>query len=122
MSQAFELLKPGVRAEEKTATGLDPAKDYTKDAECLPCHVTGWGQPGGYAIPQEGSSPEAIASQQLAERMVGVQCEVCHGKGSEHARDGSFGRGLLMEKCNDCHDEENSPDWDAEVYWRMIEH
>ncbi len=39
MAQAFELLKPGVAAEAKTAAGVDPNKDYTGDDSCLPCHT-----------------------------------------------------------------------------------
>ncbi|MGQ0721440.1 MAG: multiheme c-type cytochrome [Candidatus Eiseniibacteriota bacterium] len=79
--------------------------------ECFGCHVTGHGDPAGY-------SPHAQGSPAL----VNVQCEVCHGKGTTHARDGSYGAALLMNSCRGCHDAENSPDFDPEVYWRMIEH
>ncbi|MFQ5504529.1 MAG: cytochrome c family protein [Planctomycetota bacterium] len=82
MTKAFELLKPGVRAEAKVKAKLDPDKDYSRDETCLPCHVTGWGKPGGYAIPPQGDSPEARKAQKLARSMEGVQCEACHGPGS----------------------------------------
>src|SRR5262245_3654956 len=48
MAQAFKSLKPGEKAEVKTKINLDPAKDYTKEAKCVACHVTGYGKPGGY--------------------------------------------------------------------------
>jgi len=48
MAESFTILKPGERAEMKTKAGLDPKKDYTKDATCLPCHTTGYGKPGGF--------------------------------------------------------------------------
>ena len=82
MANVFDLLRPGVRPEEKTKAGLDPNKDYTRDAECLPCHTTGWDQPGGYAIPPEGDSPEEQKARELAEARQGVQCEACHGPAS----------------------------------------
>jgi len=47
----------------------------TLDRQCLVCHVTGWGAPGG---------PEAPAD-------IGpyrdVQCEACHGPSAQHVRD-----------------------------------
>jgi hypothetical protein len=41
--------------------------------ECLRCHVTGYGKPGGYASEKETAG------------LTGVQCEACHGPGSAHA-------------------------------------
>jgi hypothetical protein len=76
MAMAFESLKPGVKAEAKTAAGLDPNKDYTTDATCLPCHVLGYGKPGGFVSADE--TPEA----------AGVGCESCHGAGAGYIEDG----------------------------------
>ncbi|MDJ0807219.1 MAG: cytochrome c family protein [Gammaproteobacteria bacterium] len=70
MSNSFELLKPGVRAEAKQQANLDPNKDFTTDPTCLRCHVTGLGKPGGFKSLDE--TPD----------MLGVQCEMCHGPGS----------------------------------------
>ena len=75
MAQAFETLRPGERAEQKTAAGLDPNKDYTRDAECVRCHVTGYGKEGGFV--DEASTPE----------LVGVGCEMCHGAGGTYVAD-----------------------------------
>jgi hypothetical protein len=79
--------------------------------ECYRCHVTGSEDPAGYAPGTEG-----------AEDLVNVQCEVCHGKGSHHSRDGAYGASLAGNACAKCHDPHNSPDFDPEVYWLMIEH
>ena len=76
MADAFDLLKAGVRAEEKKAAGLDPAKDYTKDKECLPCHVTGYGEKGGFVSAKK--TPDHL----------GVGCETCHGPGGTYIEDG----------------------------------
>jgi Cytochrome c554 and c-prime len=75
MSKVYEILKPGERSEAKKKVGLDPQKDYTKDAKCLPCHVTGYGKPGGFVSFEE--TPE----------LIGVSCEMCHGAGGEYVKD-----------------------------------
>jgi mono/diheme cytochrome c family protein len=71
MANSFENLKPGVKAEAKKKAGLDPNKDYTTDENCLKCHTTGYGKPGGFKSLEE------------TPKMINVQCEVCHGPGSE---------------------------------------
>jgi hypothetical protein len=75
MAQTFEVLKPGERAEQKTAAGLDPEKDYTTDATCLPCHTTGYGKEGGFVDIE--TTPE----------LAGVGCEWCHGAGATYTQD-----------------------------------
>ena len=75
MAKAFDLLKPGARAEQKVAAGLDPDKDYTKDAECLPCHTVGYGQKGGFVDIEKTPNH------------AGVGCEMCHGPGGTYTRD-----------------------------------
>ncbi len=69
MAKAFAILQPGNRAEIKKKAGLDPARDYTRDPKCLPCHTTGYGQPGGFI------------SLEKTPDMAGVGCEDCHGAG-----------------------------------------
>lgn len=78
MANAFNLLKPGERAEAKKKAGLDPKKDYTTDKTCLPCHVTGYGKPGGFKSIEE--TPE----------LAGVGCEMCHGAGGEYNKAGGM--------------------------------
>lgn len=71
MANSIEALKAGVKAAEKKKAGLDPDKDYTADPNCLKCHTTGYGKPGGFKSMAE--TPD----------LAGVQCEGCHGPGSE---------------------------------------
>ncbi len=75
MASAYEILKPGERAEAKEKAGLDAQKDYTTDGECLACHTTGYGKAGGFVSLEE--------TPQLA----GVSCEMCHGAGSEYVKE-----------------------------------
>jgi hypothetical protein len=81
MASAFETLKPGVKAEEKVKLDFDPRKDYTDDPNCLDCHTTGYGLPGGYAVPRGA----AYKARKAAEQTMGATCEACHGPGSLYA-------------------------------------
>lgn len=80
-AKAFDSLKPNTKAEEKKKAKLDPAKDYTKDKECVGCHSTGFGQPTGYAVGTEPGGEKKLGA---------VGCEACHGAGGgyrdEHAK------------------------------------
>ena len=69
MATSFENLKQGVKVAEKAAAGLED-KDYTHDKDCLPCHTTGYGKPGGFVSIEETPN------------LANVQCEECHGPGS----------------------------------------
>ncbi len=75
MAKSFDILKPGQRKDIKLEHGLDPDKDYTKDAKCLACHTTGYGKPGGFADIE--TTPD----------LVGVGCEMCHGAGGTYVQD-----------------------------------
>jgi hypothetical protein len=73
-AKAMESLKPNTRKEAKLKAKLDPKKDYTKDKDCVGCHVTGWGKEGGYLVEE----PEKF--------LIGVGCESCHGAGSAYRK------------------------------------
>jgi hypothetical protein len=87
-------------------------RDATTKAECLACHTTGYGRPGGY-------DPETVA--QGAPYLQGVQCEACHGPGTLHARDGSYVKSA-RESCRACHTSKWSPDFEFEAYWERVKH
>ena len=76
MASAYESLKPGVDVEAKAEMGFSADEDYTQNAECVGCHVTGYGKPGGFV--SEAETPE----------LVGVGCEMCHGAGGTYIQDG----------------------------------
>lgn len=77
-AKAFESLKPKVKAAEKLKAKLDPERDYTKEADCLTCHTTGYGKPGGYV-------PTMAASD--ARHFINVGCESCHGAGGQYRQE-----------------------------------
>lgn len=74
-AKAYESLKPNTKAEAKVKAKLDPVKDYTKDENCIGCHVTGYGMPGGFA---------REASPDDTKLVIGVTCESCHGAGGKY--------------------------------------
>ena len=57
-SKAFELLQG----------------NEVKEAECVKCHVTGYGKPGGFTDVEKTPA------------LKNVGCEACHGPGSEHTK------------------------------------
>jgi hypothetical protein len=56
-----------------TAWGKLSAEEQKKE-ECIKCHVTGYGQEGGWV------------SFEKTPNLVGVQCEACHGPAGEHMK------------------------------------
>ena len=52
-AKAVDSLKADRNKEKNAAmvkAKLDPKKDYTKDKDCIGCHVTGFGSEGGYEV------------------------------------------------------------------------
>ncbi len=84
-------------------------KGQSFEPECLVCHTTGFQHHNGYS----DKSPY--------NRLVNVQCEACHGYGTEHDRDGAWGA-QAKDSCVRCHDQENSPNFDYATYWEKIKH
>ena len=57
----------------KHATNFEVLQgDEVKNPECLKCHTTGYGEPGGFV------------SLAASPGLEGTGCEACHGPGSEH--------------------------------------
>ncbi|MEX0938665.1 MAG: multiheme c-type cytochrome [Pirellulales bacterium] len=122
---------PHAHATE-TLTKLDPPRQF--DPECISCHATGW-EPQKYI-------PFASGFRDLSQtpHLVTNGCENCHGPGSDHvaAQMGDVDvddarmkelqeqmRVTLAEaeaKCLECHDLDNSPDFNFETYWPEVEH
>ncbi len=80
----------------------------SENVDCLRCHVVGYGREGGF---RSGSAEPDLG---------GVQCESCHGMGSKHFE--PIPEHRLEGLCVRCHDQENSPDFDLDVYLEQIRH
>ncbi|MCP4591025.1 MAG: hypothetical protein GY842_09790 [bacterium] len=64
------------------------------NALCFPCHAVGYGQAGGFV------------DMQTTPHLAGVQCEQCHGPGSNHVADPDNERlsvDLSSNLCGACH-------------------
>ena len=71
-AKAMDSLKPNTKAEAKKKAKLDPKKDYTKDKDCVGCHVDGWDAPcmawelATDQLPAAGAEPVAGAASAAA--------------------------------------------------------
>jgi peroxiredoxin len=95
--------------------------DKAGDADCLRCHTTGFGRPGGYAL--DGGDQPALAA---------VGCEACHGPGGDHVGEGARRQGtivklsdkcgscVILQVCGTCHDDANDPGFEFEVKDKIL--
>jgi len=95
-------------AHARAFTTLENAHQST-NPECLRCHATCY-----LEMPLDGSVDVETS-------LRNVQCESCHGKATEHARDGSYGS-VNVSTCMRCHDNENSPNFDFATYLPRVTH
>jgi len=113
-----------------TLEKLDPPRNF--DPECVSCHVVGW-HPTKF-FPYEGG----FESVKKTPRLRNVGCEDCHGPGERHCV-AELGNNEELQKkcrkavvitkeqskkeqCTTCHDLDNSPDFNFDTYWPLIEH
>jgi hypothetical protein len=92
------------------ATLSSEFKEYNLD--CVSCHVTGYGRPGGSTVSHVG-------------KLENVQCEACHGPGEQHAASGGDTSLITLKPaesvCKSCHHTPHvADDWDIETAWSRI--
>ena len=94
------------------------AKGKSGDSECLACHTTGFGRPGGF--PADARAPDHAD-------LASVGCESCHGPAGDHV--GADARRIgtivsmgdkcdscvILQICGSCHDDANDPGFEFEV-------
>ncbi len=131
---SYDVWKKSSHAKAwSTLVHADPPRNF--DPECISCHVVGWHPTNHY--PYKGG----FLSEKLTPKMIDVGCESCHGPGGAHvkAENGNDeALQLRMQKavrvtkeearkhaekgCRNCHDLDNSPDFDFETAWPKVEH
>ena len=80
------------------------------DLSCVNCHVTAFRQPGGSEVVEN-------------HRLQDVQCEQCHGPGSQHVADPTTENISLhapIQACLTCHTPEHSDTFDYQAYLRDV--
>jgi hypothetical protein len=127
-----------------TLLHLNPPRQF--DPECLSCHATGW-EPQKYFPFESGF----LGLKETLD-LVGNGCENCHGPAARHvaAETGEMEAteeemeelraalrlevvdnegnkngqafGKVVQMCMQCHDLDNSPDFDFQEYWPQVEH
>jgi predicted CXXCH cytochrome family protein len=86
----------------KAIESLKKSKQESLPA-CVKCHVTGYERDGGYI------------DYELTPEMAGVQCEVCHGPGSDHVASPAKKNIIKktdVEVCRQCHTVKQDPGFD----------
>ncbi len=107
-SREVEQLKTSPHAR---AFATLEAAGKANDSSCLPCHVTGYNQPGGF-----GGLGTAV-------EMKNVQCESCHGMGTNHDWSRATAAAAPSEAtCKTCHVPQWSPKFEYTSYLKKLGH
>lgn len=83
-----------------------------RDPDCVGCHVVGL------------ESSEGFRDRAATPSLANVGCESCHGPGAAHAAEplkarlGKAGK----SSCMPCHDDDHSPKFDFDEYWKRVAH
>jgi hypothetical protein len=89
-------------------TLVDNHKDNS--AECVMCHVLGFKRPGGFQTAAE------------TPKMANVQCESCHGMGTQHEAFATTAPKVAEKVCITCHNAGNDPTWNFAAKLPKVAH
>ena len=118
-TKEFETWKASPHAH---AVATLEAKGEATNTECLQCHTTAYGKPGGFPEGAKVADHGDLAS---------VGCESCHGPGGDHIGENAKRVGTILslgdkcdscailKVCGSCHDDANDPGFQFEVEQRI---
>lgn len=129
-----------------TLAQLDPPRHF--DPECLSCHATGW-EPQKYFPFTSGylglkQTPQMVGNgcenchgpaarhtaaengeidvdeEELARLRATLHLEIVDNEGNMEGQE--FAGGKVVQMCVQCHDVDNSPEFDFQEYWPHVKH
>ncbi|MCA9509543.1 MAG: redoxin domain-containing protein, partial [Myxococcales bacterium] len=103
-ARTWELTKHARAFDTLVTHGAD------HDAECVSCHVVGFGAPGGFDM----QAPVA--------HLEDVGCETCHGRGGPHLSPDHVASGGYEAVCTTCHNPTHSLGFDFATFRPRISH
>ncbi|MDZ4656263.1 MAG: multiheme c-type cytochrome [Bythopirellula sp.] len=138
---------PHAHATE-TLVKLDPPRQY--DPECLSCHVTGWNPqeyfpyvsgfmglkesplmtgngcenchgPAASHVAAESGDEEATDAEKESLRAA-LRLKITPNEGNNNKVQPTQVTGQVVDMCLQCHDLDNSPEFDFQTYWPKVEH
>ena len=130
----------------QTLVDLVPPRHF--DPECLSCHVTGWDPQGyfpyisGYLGLKEtpemvgngcenchGPAARHVAAEsgdvevddaELEELRAALRLHIVENEGNKKGQE--YDKGKVVQMCVECHDPDNSPEFDFQLYWPHVKH
>jgi hypothetical protein len=129
-----------------TLVRLNPPRQF--DPECLSCHATGW-EPQRYFPFESGflgvkETPDLVGNgcenchgpaarhvaaetgeleatdEEMEELRAALRLSVIENEGNKPGQE--FQKGKVVQMCMQCHDLDNSPDFDFQEYWPKVAH
>lgn len=130
----------------ETIVKLDPPRHF--DPECLSCHVTGW-EPQKYFPFETGylglkETPDLVANgcenchgpaaehvaaetgeveatdEELEQLRAALRLKIVENEGNKKGQ--VYKSGGVVDMCMQCHDLDNSPEFDFQKYWPEVKH
>ncbi len=132
----------------KTLVELDPPRQF--DPECLSCHVVGWNPqeyfpyasgfmgidktphlldngcenchgPGAAHVAAENGEVDAD-DEELERLRAALRLKIVENEGNKADQVIDKNGAVVAKMCMECHDIDNSPDFDFQEYWPQVEH
>ena len=130
----------------QTLVALDPPRHF--DPECLSCHVTGWNPqeyfpyasgfmglektphltdngcenchgPGASHVAAENGDVDAD-DEELERLRAAMRLKILENEGNKEGQ--RIQDAVVVKMCLECHDIDNSPEFDFQKYWPKVEH